>query len=131
MNTLVTWESVITTDCTCVDENEQPRIDDCYGWCYEYAEQDVAYLLEEWLERSDTATDTVRVSSEAMNWNRVSGYAIVGIDNLLDTMKINGEYQLRFKLSGNNLTIVRYSHDEPTGALFTATFVPDDTERTH
>ena len=61
MNTNTIYESEITTDCTCIDENEEPRTDDCWGWCYQDAEQDVAYLIEEWVERSDTATDTVRI----------------------------------------------------------------------
>jgi hypothetical protein len=131
MNTNTIYESEMTTDCTCIDENGYQRPNDCWGWCYQDAEQDVAYLIEEWVERSDTATDTVRIESNRMNWDGVSGYAVVDIDKLINTVKINAEYRLRFKLERNNLTIVRYSHDEPMGALFTVNFVPDDTERTH
>lgn len=130
MSTFTIWESEITTDCTCVDENEKPREGDCWGWCLEYAEQDVAYLVEEWLERNQVTNDpdevTVLVTTEAMNWDRVSAHAISKADKLVDLLKINGEYRLRFKLQHTELSIVRYSHDEPTGSLFTIGIIVDE-----
>ena len=130
MNTVTIWESEVTTDCTCTDENEQPITGDCWGWCLEYAEQDVAFLIEEWLERNQITDDpdevTVLVTTEAMNWNNVSAHAISAADKLIDLLKINGEYRLRFKLQRDDLIIVRSSHDEPTGALFTVGIIVED-----
>lgn len=124
------WESEVTTDCTCTDENEQPITGDCWGWCLEYAEQDVAFLIEEWLERNQITDDpdevTVLVTTEAMNWNNVSAHAISAADKLIDLLKINGDYRLRFKLQHDDLIIVRSSHDEPTGALFTVGIIVED-----
>jgi hypothetical protein len=130
MSTFTIWESEVTTDCKCTDENEQPITGDCWGWCLEYAEQDVAFLVEEWLERNAVTDDpdevTVLITTEAMNWDRVSAHAISTADKLIEKLKINGDYRLRFKLQRDELTIVRYSHDEPTGSLFTVGIIVDE-----
>lgn len=130
MSTFSIWETEITTDCTCVDENEQPREGDCWGWCYQYAEEDIDLLVGEWLERNQANNEpdevTVLVTTEAMNWDRISAHAISTADKLVDLLKINGDYKLRFKLQRNELSIVRYSHDEPTGSLFTIGIIVDE-----
>jgi len=132
MSTFTIWESEVTTDCKCTDENEQPITGDCWGWCIQFAEEDVAFLIEEWLERNQVTNDpdevTVLITTEAMNWNNVSAHAISKADTLIEKLRINGDYRLRFKLQRTELSIVRYSHDEPTGALFTVGIIVDDSQ---
>ena len=131
MSTETIFESEITSDCTCTDENEQPT-NDCIGWCYQFAEEDVAFLVEEWLDRNQITTlpeeVSVLVATNAMNWDRVSAYADIKADKLVTLLKLNGDYCIRFKLQGTELSIVRYSHDEPVGALFTVAIYENQPE---
>jgi hypothetical protein len=85
----------------------------------------------------NTSTDTIRIDGEKMGWQRLDGYAIVEVigrpntpamenltDILLETLRLNGDWTLVFKLSHEGrLSAVRYSHDEPTGAGFSVVFM--------
>lgn len=59
---------------------------------------------------------------EAMNDGYLSRHGIspvfdINAENVVDKCSINGDYSLEFKKDGHKLMIVRYSHDEPMGAL--------------
>lgn len=129
-NLLLPWGQVLTTDCLC--ENEDGTASDyCYG-CYGDSLEGFKELVAEWTERNGaSATDTVKVSSERMNWDGVAGWAVTDLLKVSEVLAIRGEYRLDFKLDGTSLTCKRYSHDEPTGAHFKLEFVPDETEHTH
>lgn len=132
METTVTEKQqfTLTNDCVCtkfdeetgeemVDENGDPIPSD---YCHECYEEELAvfdeFILDEWLERNDADRDTrIIVSSEAMNWNKVAGYASVSAKDLVDTLSINSSWILRFTLDDKELTVVRSSHDE-LGAPF-------------
>lgn len=120
----------LTNECICtvtdqdtgeivLDEyGDEKRSDYCYG-CYE-EELDVfhQFFLDEWLERNDADRDTrIIVCSEAMNWNKVAGYASVSAKDLVDTLSINTLWSLEFTLEEKTLTAVRRSHDE-LGSFF-------------
>jgi hypothetical protein len=120
----------LTNDCVCtkfdeetgeemVDENGDPIPSD---YCHECYEEELAvfdeFVLDEWLARNNADRDSrIIVSSEAMNWNKVSGYASVSAKDLVDTLSINSSWILRFTLDDKELTVVRSSHDE-LGAPF-------------
>ena len=120
----------LTNDCVCtkfdeetgeemVDENGDPIPSDYCHECYE-EELEVfhEFVLDEWLKRNNADRDSrIIVSSEAMNWNKVSGIASVSAKNLVDTLSINTSWILRFTLDDKELTVVRSSHDE-LGAPF-------------
>jgi hypothetical protein len=120
----------LTNDCVCtkfdeetgeemVDENGDPIPSDYCHECYE-EELEVfhEFILDEWLARNNADRDSrIIVSSEAMNWNKVSGIASVSAKNLVDTLSINTSWILRFTLDDKELTVVRSSHDE-LGAPF-------------
>jgi hypothetical protein len=59
-----------------------------------------------------------------MGWQRRSGYALIRessdkiASETLDKLKLNGDFTLELKLTGRACHVVRYSHDEPTGASF-------------
>jgi hypothetical protein len=64
-----------------------------------------------------------------MGWNRLDGYAITTVDKIPNALYINGEFRIVFSLEGDNLSAVRYSHDEPTGSarfIFTPNTEADD-----
>jgi hypothetical protein len=120
----------LTNDCVCVETDQdtgeivldeygdEKRSDYCFG-CYE-EELDVFndFILDEWLARNEADRDTrIIVSSEAMNWNKVAGYASVSAKDLVDTLSINTLWSLEFTLDNKELTAVRRSHDE-LGAPF-------------
>lgn len=124
--TLTDWTLTVGTSCT------RGLDQDCNGECFFDATMNALDLQTEWAHRNgDLATETVKVSSERMLWNGVSGYAVTEHLNVISVLALNAEYRLDFKLVGNTLTVNRYSHDEPTGAHFKVEFVPDDTEQTH
>ena len=120
----------LTNDCVCtkfdeetgeemVDENGDPIPSDYCHNCYE-EELEVfhEFVLDEWLKRNNADRDSrIIVSSEAMNWNKVSGIASVSAKNLVDTLSINTSWILRVTLDDKELTVVRSSHDE-LGAPF-------------
>ena len=123
----------ITSDCTCeeydeetgeskVDEQGYPVMSNyCYG-CYDddlMAFKDA--ILPEWLGANGWDTDTrVTIRGSRMGWTNDSGYLTTTIESaekLLDKLRINGDYTLRFFRNGKDLEVVRSSHDE-LGALF-------------
>jgi hypothetical protein len=84
--------------------------------------------MNTWRKTVGVDWNTVRITGRAMNWDKVSGEAVVSFDKVLDALKINGDFNLRFKQEGTVLTATRSSHDEPTGAGFTFTLIKDEDE---
>lgn len=124
--------ATITTDCTCevYDEDTDTSVpsDSCYG-CWEDNQEDFKYnVLPEWVRHHGIADDEdIVVWSEAMLWDRRSGYAVCKLDTLTETLGLRGEYRLDFEFDSEtgNLTCTRYSHDEPTGASFRVGYLRD------
>lgn len=119
----------LSTDCTC--EYEEATDYYCEGDCHEFDIEQVSELLGAWAWSHGFAFldgFTVRIDGEAMGWTRASGYLVTDSDNLLAALKINGDYRLDFTLDGETLRVVRYSHDEPTGASFTITATDEEEE---
>jgi hypothetical protein len=122
---------ILTNNCTCADEETESGIE-CYGYCYEDSMNILSMVLKNWREMNSDATDALRIEGEMMTWERLSGYAIVDVsgdltDALVNALRLNGDYTLVFKVSHEgNLSVVRYSHDEPTGAGFSVNFVPEE-----
>lgn len=129
------YKATITTDCTCqaIDENGDyienengdpvlaETCDD--GECWNFSVHDFTEaFLPMWTEKVglDT-TDLINVVSEATRWTHEPFKAITRVENILDILSFGNDYTLNFTLDGSSLTVVRYSHDEPTGASFTIT----------
>jgi hypothetical protein len=59
-----------------------------------------------------------------MGWQRLSGYSLIRESQdkigaeILDVLSFSGDLTLELKLTGRACHVVRYSHDEPTGASF-------------
>ena len=128
MKLLEDWSALVSTNCECsfTDEegNEIPEIspDYCNG-CGEWMLEDATALLEEWLERNDHPSALI-IQGAAMGWRRLSGYALIRATGdkiarqTIDKLMLDGDFTLELKLMGRACHVVRYSHDEPTGASF-------------
>lgn len=112
----------ITSDCTCEnydeDTNTSTPSDECFG-CYADDRDNFQYeILNPWLEANEWDEDTIiYVFSGNMNWNQVAGWTNIRAREVVDALTLNGDYTLRYKLDGKDLTCVRSSHDE-MGANF-------------
>lgn len=122
-------EFEISSDCSCVefdeDENES-QASECWG-CWDDDKTNFKYeILAPWLEANGWDEDTeILIKSENMNWDRVTGWAVKSASDALNALTLNGEFTLRYKLVGEELTCVRSSHDE-MGALFTFNLYEED-----
>lgn len=126
MKLLEDWSAALSTNCECryldKDENEITP-DYCFGECWEEARDFTLELIEEWLERNDHPSAVI-IRGVAMGWQRLSGYALIresGDKIASETLKkltLDADFTLELKLTGRACHVVRYSHDEPTGASF-------------
>lgn len=117
----------ISTECHCDDD------DSGYEWCDGCYEDDlgiVGMVLDRWLIANGMDNDepNVLIQTNRMNWNGVSGQCVVEFKDILNALKLNGDWKVEFRLDGKDLTACRYSHDEPTGAEFTITITNEEVE---
>lgn len=117
MNTMQKQQITIQSDCTCTNEDETPS-ESCYG-CYDDAVDNLKYLIDDWAKGQGNDFSNVRINGTAMGWQRESGYAMAPLYRISEALTIRGDFTITFTLEDGNLTAVRSSHDEPTGAFFT------------
>jgi hypothetical protein len=126
MKLLEDWSARITTNCECRvldDEDNEITPDYCLTYCYEDMADDSWQLIEEWLERNDYPSAVI-IRGVAMGWQRLSGYALIRessdkiASETLRKLTLDANFTLELKLTGRACHVVRYSHDEPTGASF-------------
>jgi hypothetical protein len=120
----------LDSNCVCEEYDEETgesKLDEqgnpvpsfeCFG-CYD---DDKTYIQDEiittWVERNGfEMTTPLKVNGKRMTWQHLSGYAHATPETLIDKLTLNGDFILRFTLTGNTLEVVRASHDE-LGALF-------------
>lgn len=122
--TITTREFELTSNCTCeVFESEDSDTtrpsDECFG-CWDDSVDNFGFeILSPWLKANGWDKETiVYVYSGNMNWNKVAGWTNVRAGEVIDCLTLRGDFTLRYKLNGKDLTCVRSSHDE-YGALFT------------
>jgi hypothetical protein len=135
---------VITNNCICeeydeetgeslLDEHGYPVMSqECFG-CYKDALDSLEYgVINPWLEANGYDEDTELVArGTGLSWRRLSGYANTTPKTMVETLSLDGDWTLRFTLadSGKTLSVVRYSHDEPTGTgAITFEQKPDEDE---
>lgn len=119
--TLIEFE--ITSNCICYSgDDETGEVSasvECFG-CFDDEKENFKYeVLQPWLDANGWNEDTtIYVYSGNMLWNKVAGWTNIRASEVIDCLTLNGEFTLRYKLDGKDLTCVRSSHDE-LGALFT------------
>ncbi len=126
MNTLKTesQNATYTTNCECVDYDEETGTESPAQWCQDYCHEDSRQLclelISDWL-RINSNPQAVKITGKNITWERLNGYALVMPQDILNALIINGEFTITLTLDGDKLTARRSSHDEPTGASFTIT----------
>ena len=133
------YEVELTNNCTCtvLDDDAEFNIDNykpaeyCFGDCWDMALEDINdYCLTNWQEANGFDEDTViRIDGWRMGWLLRSGYADVKIKKMIETLTFDSEWILKFVFSEDykSLEVVRYSHDEPMGAMFKVSKSDSDT----
>mgnify|MGYP006269692439 CR=1 FL=1 len=126
----------VGTDCICVYCStcgigfiEAPNCEECgaettyAGECFDCQPWDWAQEeVEKWI--AATNSEYLTIEGKAMGWQRRSGYADIQADwpDIKGALCIAGDFRLVFTIDGvEPIKVVRYSHDEPTGASFTIT----------
>ena len=120
--------------CSCEQTNEDGHTepDYCDGECFALDKEYFGEVFQEWLDRNGALevtdkTPKVLLASYNMNWDKVSGVALIECDHekVIDALNIRTEWSLEISLSGSDLSIVRRSHDE-LGASFDVRLVYED-----
>jgi len=113
MENLQTTEVTLTSDCTCVDEDGN-YIEECFG-CWDDSKYDLGELVS--TVQTEKGWTQVAVEYKGVSWRRVSGEFFMDFDteNLIQVFSLNGDFKLVFTYTDGELSLVRYSHDEPTG----------------
>ena len=105
----------------CEVEDSNEPLNECVG-CYEDGITDLEELiLKPWLEAQGlNEQSTVDILGMNVGWQRTraKGSCVPTTQDILDIMRINGDWKLVFEIKGNLIVIVRYSHDEPTGSVW-------------
>lgn len=128
---LIELRAEITSDCVCEiydEETDSTKLDEygyparpeyCYGDCFTEALDDFTEnILKVWLERNRISEEAkIQIVGSKMRWTNSSGWTVVPITEIPKVLYIDGDFILRFKLIGTELTCVRSSHDE-LGARF-------------
>lgn len=119
-----TIKATLESNCTCMkyddelDEWTEEPSDYCYG-CWEDSVYDFTEnILYPWYAANNYHDNTpIKIVSPNLGWMRQPAYKDTYAKDILDDLKINGDFTLRFYLEGNKLSCVRSSHDE-LGASF-------------
>lgn len=121
------WSTTVTSECTCSyyddDTDTFVSTSECYSDCFDMAWNDATYLIEQWAEHWDT--DAMRIEGADMTWQRLRGYRELTFGNEFDdalrAFTINGDFTLELSLDSDmQLSVRRFSHDEPTGCRMVA-----------
>lgn len=117
METLTRVDATLESNCTCEyydeDDNLVPSYDECFG-CWEDSVYDFENnILIPWMNANDYHDNTpIRINATRITWMNRSGYCDTYAKDILDKLKINGDFTLRFTLEDGKLECVRSSHDE-------------------
>jgi len=123
---LDTGSATITTQCSCEsydeDADSYEPASDCYGDCWEWAWEDATSLIASWAKHWDT--NGIRVEAEGMGWTGASAHLELTFrepEQALRALTISGEYTVNLSVDNEGqLTVRRYSHDEPMGCRMVA-----------
>jgi hypothetical protein len=110
-----------TTNCECIDYDEETGTETPAQYCREYCHEDnkewCLELIQDWLEKNNNP-QAILITGKNLTWQHLSGFKIVSPEDILNALIIDGEFTISLTLEGKELTARRSSHDEPTGASF-------------
>ena len=97
-----------------------------------YSESDEWEMAVEDVENifADSPYSHFRIDGKNMGWTHRTGFCVVESKNIIEALRINGDYRLVFTfsdvLTATTVKVVRYSHDEPMGAYFEISKATDE-----
>jgi len=91
----------------------------CDGYCWEYKRDWFEEDVERWLTAHNNPA-RVTIAGKHIGWQRLHGYKTINADHkdIFNALTFSGDWMLRVEVTDDKFSIVRYSHDEPTGASF-------------
>lgn len=123
----------LTNGCTCatVDENgDEVSSLDCFG-CFDESVEAFGEFMEarvSGLRIDDEPVSALIIRASGVNWTRNSYIYTLDVDSdyfeavgphLVESLSINTEWRITATETDlGKMSVVRYSHDEPTGASF-------------
>jgi hypothetical protein len=123
----------ISSDCICTDYDDETGEAVASEWCHGYCFNDSVDVFEELvvspLILAHPELHRFKVEGSGMGWQRRSGTAEIMpyARDIVSQLTINGDFRLNVSYEfGDTFTVVRYSHDEPTGASFVYTILKED-----
>ena len=81
-------------------------------------EWDYVDAKDEFVLAFETLGDTLDVEGSNIGWTHSTGSGTVESHMAWGMLSINGDYRLVAEVSDHAMAVIRYSHDEPMGALF-------------
>lgn len=124
MSEAVVNSVTFNSDCYCgenelTEDGRLVQVDYCDGDCWRWSWEDYEFLFDQWLKaHPDQLTEILEVDAEGVGWMRQAGSAFIRTNakELLDLFTLDGGFRLIFTFEGKDLTVRRWSHDEPTGS---------------
>jgi len=94
----------------------------------EYEYEDAMFVLDFYFSKSPV--EYFRIEGRNMGWQHQGGHIVVPSNKVVEALTLNGDYRIVITLPNEGditeFTAVRYSHDEPCGASFTARPATED-----
>jgi hypothetical protein len=90
----------------------------CDESCYDYKLDWIDKLLEQF--SSENNCEIIKIEGRKMGWEGRTAYTYIKPNHkfFLEKLTLSGDWTLLIESDGKSISIVRYSHDEPTGAFF-------------
>jgi hypothetical protein len=116
-------ESLICNEC----QQDTRETSWCDGDCFEYKRNWFEEDVQRWLS-AHNEPERVTIAGKHIGWQRLHGFKTINADHrdIFNAITFSGDWTLKIECDGDQFKIVRYSHDEPTGATFW--LAPDKSE---
>ena len=123
----------ISSDCVCTDYDDETgeavASDWCFGDCFNDAVEVFEELIVSPFVLAHPELHRFKVEGKNMGWQRRSGFAEIMpyARDIVSQLSLNGDFRLLASFEGGDtFKVVRFSHDEPTGASFVYTILKED-----
>lgn len=77
-----------------------------------------ADAVDELVLEFETLGDTLQVEASNIGWTKERSLGTIESHNAWRILPINGDFRLVAEVDTDVITVVRYSHDEPIGAIY-------------
>lgn len=123
----------IDSRCVCTDYDDETGEAVASEWCFGDCFNDSIEVFEDLIVspfiQAHPEIHRFKVEGRGMGWQRRSGVAEIMpyARDIVSQLTLSGDFRLLVSYDmGDSFTVIRYSHDEPTGASFTYTILKED-----